>query len=45
LGREKGIELLENLGVQGFCVTKDKKVYTTDSLKNNLEILDQSFTF
>lgn len=45
LGKEKGIELLENLGVQGFCVTKDKKVYTTDSLKNNLEILDQSFIF
>lgn len=44
LGREKGIELLESLGIQGFCVTSDKKVYATRDLKENLEILDKSFS-
>jgi thiamine biosynthesis lipoprotein len=45
LGREKGLELLESLGIQGFCVTSDKKVYATKDLKENLEILDKSFSF
>ena len=45
LGKEKGIELLENLGIQGFCVTEDKKVYATKDLKENLVILDKSFSF
>ena len=45
LGREKGIELLENLRIQGFCVTSDKKVYATKDLEENLVILDDSFSF
>ena len=45
LGREKGIELLEKLGIQGFCVTSDKKVYATKDLEENLVILDDSFSF
>lgn len=45
LGREKGLELLESLGIQGFCVTSDKKVYATKDLKENLEILDKTFSF
>jgi thiamine biosynthesis lipoprotein len=44
LGSKKGIELLESLGIEGFCVTSDKKVYVTRDLKENLEILDKSFS-
>lgn len=43
LGRKKGIELLEHLQVQGIFIQKDKKIYTTQHIHNDIEILDKSF--
>ena len=45
LGKEKGIQLLESLGIDGFCITKDRKLYATKGLKDNINILDDSFSF
>lgn len=45
LGKEKGIQFLESLGIEGFCITKDRKLYATKGLRDNINILDDSFSF
>ncbi|AOY78309.1 thiamine biosynthesis protein ApbE [Clostridium formicaceticum] len=45
MGLEEGLETLETLpDVEGILVTKDKKVYTTSGISNEIELLDTSFT-
>jgi thiamine biosynthesis lipoprotein len=38
IGPEKGIRLLESLGVDGIIVDSNKKVFITDSLKGKINI-------
>lgn len=43
LGLEKGREMLEKYGnVEAVFLTKDKKVYVTDGLKDNFEFIDEN---
>lgn len=44
LGKEKGMGLLEELKIQGFCVTKEKEIITTNNAYNLVEVLDPEFT-
>ncbi len=44
LGEKEGINLLESLGVKGFCVNSEREVIATNNLKNEIAILDDSFT-
>lgn len=44
LGLGEGLELIESLpGVDGILITKNKEVYVSSGLKDNLEILDDDF--
>lgn len=44
LGVEKGIKCIEQLkGIEAILITKDKKVYVTENLKNKFEITDETF--
>ncbi len=44
LGIEEGLKLIESRdGVEGILVTKDRKVYVSSGLKNQVEILDDNF--
>ena len=43
LGLEKGREMLENYGgVEAVFITRDKKIYVTDGLKDSFEFFDES---
>lgn len=43
LGLEKGREMLENYGgVEAVFITRDKKIYVTDGLKDSFEFYDES---
>lgn len=45
MGLEDGLFFVENLQeVEGIFVTKDKKVYVTSGLKDQLQIIDPSYT-
>lgn len=44
LGYEKSLPLLEKYGAEGIFVTHDKKVYTTDGIKDSLQITEEDFT-
>ena len=43
LGAEKGMKLLESMGIDGILVTADKKVLLTGNLKGNVEILNKNY--
>lgn len=45
LGIKNGLELVENLdGVDAIFITKDKKIYLSNNLKNKFNLTDDSFT-
>lgn len=44
LGYEKSLPLLEKYGAEGIFVTHDKKVYTTDGIKDSIQITEEDFT-
>ena len=45
LGVEKGLKLVENLdGVDAIFITKDKKIYLSNNLKNKFNLTDNKFT-
>ncbi|SNR97196.1 thiamine biosynthesis lipoprotein [Anaerovirgula multivorans] len=44
MGLEEGLRFVENLeDVEGIFVTKDKTMHATSGIKNEIEILDQSY--
>jgi thiamine biosynthesis lipoprotein len=43
LGAAEGISLLEAHGLEGILIDRDKKVYTTKSLKGKITILDKGY--
>lgn len=44
LGLDKGAKYVKNIkGLDAIFVTKDKKVYVTEGLKNNFKITDSGF--
>lgn len=43
LGSEKGMKLLESKGISGVLVDKNKKVFVTEKLKGNIEILNPDY--
>ncbi len=45
LGKEKGIGLLEEMGISGFCVTDDKKIKATKGLESSIALLIDGFEF
>ncbi len=44
LGAEKGIKLLEEMGIDGIIVDKNGKIYTTPNLRGKFEIIGDSST-
>lgn len=42
LGAEKGIKLLEEMGIDGIIVDKNGKIHTTPNLRGKLEIIGDS---
>ncbi|MBA3061089.1 MAG: FAD:protein FMN transferase [Nitrospirae bacterium] len=42
LGAEKGIKLLEEMGIDGIIVDKNGKIHTTQNLRGKLEIIGDS---
>ena len=42
LGPEKGLKLLEEMGLDGIIVDKDGKIYTTSNLRGKIEIIRDS---
>lgn len=45
LGVEKGLKLVESLdGVDAIFITKDKKIYLSNNLKNKFNLTDNKFT-
>lgn len=45
LGIEKGLKLIENLdGVDAIFITKDKKIYLSNNLKNKFNLTDNNFS-
>ncbi|ABR47441.1 ApbE family lipoprotein [Alkaliphilus metalliredigens QYMF] len=45
LGLEKGLDLIESLEeIQGVIVTKDRSVYISSGIKNEVEMLDSNFS-
>lgn len=45
LGLEDGMNLCEEYGCQAVFITDDGKIYTTDGIRDSLEISDDSFSF
>ena len=43
LGAEKGMKLLESMGIEGVLVDADKKIILTSKLKNKIEILNKAY--
>lgn len=43
LGVERGMKLLESMGIDGILVDSEKKVYTTRNLKGEVEILHKGY--
>ncbi len=44
LGADDGIKLLENMGVQGFCIDSNKEIYASSAIARNLEIINKDFS-
>lgn len=44
LGEEKGMELLEQYGMEGVFIDKDKNVTVTDGLRDAFELLNEDYT-
>jgi len=44
LGAEKGMKVLENMGIDGVLVDSSKKVHITKGLKGKIEILNKDYT-
>ena len=44
LGIENGKKLAEQYGCQAIFVTDDKQIYSTDGIRNQIEITDNSYT-
>ena len=45
LGVENGLNLVESLdGVDAIFITKDKKIYLSNNLKNKFNLTDNNFT-
>lgn len=44
LGEEKGMELLEQYGMEGVFIDKDKNVAVTDGLRDAFELLNEDYT-
>lgn len=42
LGLEKGMELVKQLGMDAVFITKNKKIYITEGLKENFKLLDNN---
>lgn len=45
LGKEKGMQLLEDYGADGVFIDKEKQVYVTPGLKEQFEILSKEYHF
>ena len=43
LGKDDGMNLLENMGIQGFCIASNKEIYATNTIVRNLEIINKDF--
>ena len=43
LGREKGMKLLEQYGMEGVFIDKDKNVSVTDGIADSFEILNKEY--
>jgi len=43
LGKEKGLQLLEKMNIDGVLVDRDKRVFVTDGLKGKVEILSTAY--
>ncbi len=44
LGEEKGMELLEQYGMEGIFIDKEQQVTITDGLKDSFEILNEEYS-
>lgn len=43
LGREKGMQLLEQYGAEGIFIDKENQVYVTDGIKEQFEVLNDGY--
>lgn len=44
MGTKDGIDLINNInGIEAIFITKDKKIYITDGLKNKFKLVDKTF--
>ncbi len=43
IGAEKGIKLLESMGLDGVLVDTDKKILLTKNLKGKIDILNNEY--
>ncbi|MBI5055360.1 MAG: FAD:protein FMN transferase [Nitrospirae bacterium] len=44
LGKEKGMKLLESMGIDGILVDSQKKVFITRNLKGRIEVLNKGYS-
>lgn len=44
MGKQKGMDFLQNIGQSGLCIDADKNIRSTEELKTSLTVLNTDFT-